>query len=269
MSQDTSSEGGRKSQERAKLEAIGALATGIVHEINTPTQYVEDNLRFLAEGIHELLSATVENDGGQGVSQADLEALAVDLRGACMDAIDGIGRIARIVSAMRNLSHPGQEGFRSVPAATLIGDALTMTRGQWKHAAEVLDEVDEGLELMCDSQSITQCLVNFIVNAVQAVREAGHVTGRIRVLAQRQGDTAVLAVEDNGPGVVPELRAKVFEPFFTTKSVGVGTGQGLALVRQIVEQGHGGEVRLEDAPTGGARFSLHLPLLPVGAAASG
>ncbi|MEM9388011.1 MAG: HAMP domain-containing sensor histidine kinase [Pseudomonadota bacterium] len=251
------------------MEAIGALAAGIVHEINTPTQYVEDNLRFLADGIHELLSATIENDGRHEATPAELQTLAADLRDACMDAIDGIGRIARIVGAMRNLSHPGQESFSSVAASALVDDAMTMTRGQWKHAALVIDEVDDGLELFCDSQAITQCLVNFIVNATQAVREADHVSGRIRVIAERRGDTAVLAVEDNGPGVPQELQAKIFEPFFTTKAVGMGTGQGLALVRQIVEQGHGGEVRLEDVTGGGARFALHVPLVPIEPAVSG
>jgi PAS domain S-box-containing protein len=256
----------RRREERNKLEAIGTLASGIAHEINTPAQYVQENLRFVAEGAATLARyAQAASARQEAVDGDDLAYLAQEVPAACAEALDGLDRITRTVAAMRTLTHPGRVEHALVTVAKLMDDAITLTRGFWSPVCELIVDRDREVDrLHCDGHAITQCLVNLIVNAAQAIAagaRAGRPLGRIEVTAMRDGDEMVIAVEDNGPGVPDHIGNQVFDAFFTTKPIGEGTGQGLALAREIVEQRHLGKLLLEPVTHGdtGARFVMRLP----------
>jgi PAS domain S-box-containing protein len=252
----------------AKLQAVGELASGIAHEINTPAQYVRDNLEFVAGSVAELCAAA-----GSGArpdpaptGAADYAFLASEIPAACRDAIDGVERIGRIVAAMRNFSHPGAAEMEHCDAAKLIEDALTVSRGSWKDVAEATLTLEDGLPpLWCHPQGILQCVVNLVVNAAHAIRERGDraAAGSIEIrVRSAPGDGTAIEVADDGAGIAPSLQPHLFEPFFTTRPAGAGTGQGLALVRQIVEEHHRGRVTFSSTAGEGSVFTITLPAAP-------
>ena len=111
------------------------------------------------------------------------------------------------------------------------------------------------IELHADSKQIAQILTNLVDNAYQAMPDGG----TLRIAARTEGDTAIITVEDSGEGVDPELVERFFEPFFTTRSE--GTGLGLAIVHRLIEA-HGGEISIQNGPSGGAVVTLRLPIEP-------
>ncbi|MEO0973068.1 MAG: ATP-binding protein [Pseudomonadota bacterium] len=267
-------------EQRSKLEAVGTLAAGIAHEINTPAQYVQENLRFISVGVEQLAShaskrcekATSEAAG----EDDDLAYLSQEVPQACREALDGLERITKTVAAMGMLMHPGTAQLEENSVARMVDDAITLSRGKWRPVAQMHPRVDERVDtLWCDGQAITQCLVSLIVNSSQALAAhqqddgEGEACGAIEVIVECDASDVVLTVQDNGPGIPPELRLRIFEPFFTTKKAGEGTGQGLALVREIVEDRHLGKLELATADGGGACFVMRIPNAPPQVAAGG
>jgi len=273
-----------------KLEAVGQLAAGIAHEINTPTQYVSDNTHFLKESFEELFGLIGEYRGLVGVAQegipdselierilrleeeVDLEYLEEEIPQALEQAMEGLGKIATIVRAMKEFSHPGSEDREAIDVNKLLANTVTISRNEWKYVAEVEMELEEGLPpVMGFSNQLGQVFLNLIVNAAHAIAGVGgeklDVEGRIRVSTRLVGRELEVRIEDNGPGIPEELRDKVFNPFFTTKEVGKGTGQGLAIAHDIVKK-HDGVLSLEDAPGHGAIFIIRLPVAGLGAEAA-
>ncbi|MBE0533971.1 MAG: hypothetical protein IH626_24370 [Rhodospirillales bacterium] len=264
-----------------KLEAVGQLAGGIAHEINTPSQYISNNLTFLAEA-HATLFALVrgclalvddlkDREDLAGRMReidnlrrgADLDFLTAEIPSATEQSIFGIKQISRIVLAMKEFSHPGAQGKALTDLNRAIENTITISRNEWKHVAQVETDFDPALPaVICLPGEITQVLLNLLVNAAHAVREAGRDAGNgcIRIATSIEGDAAVVKVEDNGTGIPEAIRGKVFNPFFTTKAVGKGTGQGLTIARDIVVNKHGGSIRFETLTGKGTTFIVHLPI---------
>jgi signal transduction histidine kinase len=134
---------------------------------------------------------------------------------------------------------------------------------EYKYVADVETRFAELPPVMCHPGSISQALLNIVVNAAHAIADAPRgkpeSRGRIGVSSACAGDDVVIEISDNGPGISEAVRARVFEPFFTTKDVGRGTGQGLAIARSIAEQ-HGGALTFVTEQGRGTTFSLRLPL---------
>lgn len=271
----------RDLRDAQKLEAVGQLAGGIAHEINTPSQYIGNNLTFLADAhaalfallrgclalIDDLKKTGTFADRLQEIDhlrrQADLDFLAEEIPLATEQSIFGIKQISRIVLAMKEFSHPGAQGKMPTDLNRAIENTVTISRNEWKHVAEVDTDFDPALPaVICLPGEITQVLLNLLVNAAHAVQAAGHdsSTGRIRVATAVEGDSAVIRVEDNGTGIPDAIRAKIFNPFFTTKEVGKGTGQGLPIARDIIVTKHGGSIRCESRTGKGTTFIVHLPI---------
>lgn len=264
-----------------KLEAVGQLAGGIAHEINTPSQYIGNNLTFLAEA-HVTLFALVRGclalvddlkDRPEFAERlreinnlrqaADLDFLTEEIPSATEQSIFGIKQISRIVLAMKEFSHPGAQGKAPTDLNRAIENTITISRNEWKHVAQVETDFAPTLPaVICLPGEITQVLLNLLVNAAHAVRDAGHdaSNGRIRIATAIEGEAAVIRVEDNGTGIPEAIRGKVFNPFFTTKEVGKGTGQGLTIARDIVVNKHGGSIRFETRTGKGTTFIVHLPI---------
>jgi len=259
-----------------KLEAIGQLASGIAHEINTPTQYVSDNVSFLSTVWRDLepllddyeriaLGGGIEEKRSREIlERANVAFVREEVPSALEQAGAGLRQIGAIVAAMRTFSHPGGEEMQPGDLNAAIESTVTVAKNQWKHVAELTVDLDPDLPAVpCNLSAVNQALLNLVVNAVHAVESSRPegVLGRIRISSRSFEDHVEITVEDDGPGVPAEIRDRIFDPFFTTKEVGKGTGQGLAISHRVIHRMHGGTLTYEPAPgRSGARFVIRLPL---------
>jgi len=266
-----------------RLEAIGRLAAGIAHEINTPTQYIGDNLRFLKEPFAALLDllakyrelAALAKDRRlapellaeiEAAEHAlDLDYLAQEIPQAIGQSQEGVARVTAIVRAMKEFSHPGYAEKTDFDINRGIRSTVTVSRNEWKYVADLETDLDDSLTAVpCLPNEFNQVILNLIINAAQAIAEKierrGGGKGRIVVSTRCDGEWAEIRVADDGPGIPKALQDKVFEPFFTTKEVGQGTGQGLAIARAVIVKKHGGRIALSSEEGKGATFIIRLPL---------
>ncbi|SRR5579884_479662 len=266
-----------------KMQSVGQLAAGIAHEINTPTQYINSNIRFLQEAfaslckLHakygELLAASragivdpaLAAEVEAAAEEADIEYLLEEAPKAIQQALEGIAHVAMIVQAMKEFSHPGTETKVAVDINRAIENTLTISRHEWKYVADIFTELDPHLPLVpCLPGQFNQVLLNILVNGVQAIRETldegAERKGVIAISTRLDGTWVEICVRDTGPGIPEAIRSKVFDPFFTTKEVGKGTGQGLAIAHSIVVDKHGGTIGFETETGKGTTFLIRLPL---------
>ncbi|NBV22195.1 MAG: PAS domain S-box protein [Proteobacteria bacterium] len=266
-----------------KLESIGRLAAGIAHEINTPTQYIGDNLRFLRDAFTDLapvlaagaqLGETVRQGADpqaaavkleKCIETADLAYLRDEIPRAVEEAVSGVDRVTKIVQAMKEFSHPGNEEKTPIDINRAIQSTITVARNEWKYVADLVTDFDGTLPpVPCQPGSFNQAVLNIIVNAAHAIAGKGDAStaarGTITVTTRRAGDWAELRVQDTGTGIPEPARAKIFDPFFTTKEVGKGTGQGLAIARSVVVDKHAGSIHFETETGRGTTFVIRLPL---------
>lgn len=252
-----------------KLSALGQLAAGVAHEINTPVQFIGDNLVFLRAAFDALLAAAKAGagDGGtvQGPPRANrmpLDYLTVQVPRALEQSVDGVNRVAAIVSGLRQFAHPGGEDFALTDIRGMCDVVAQVSRHEWKYVAELAVEVEPG-HVACFRDRVVQVLLNLIVNAAHAIEAGGLASGeRGRITLRGRplpGGGCTLEVEDNGCGMEPGTLSRVFDPFFTTKPSGKGSGQGLAIARGIVVEAHGGSIHAASVPGVGTTFTLFLP----------
>jgi signal transduction histidine kinase len=266
-----------------RLEAIGQLAAGVAHEINTPAQYVDGNITFLGERFAKLmplLEALKDRIAAcpEGVDRlkeladaANLDFLLGEIPAALTEAALGMSHIKKIVAAMKEFSHPSDDK-QATDLNHGIANTVTIARNEWKYVADV--EVDLAADLphvACFPSEINQVVLNLLVNAAHAVGEVfggDNGKGKIRVATRRQGADVVIEIEDNGCGIPEANLHKIWNPFFTTKEVGKGTGQGLAIAHRIIVDHHGGTIRVASKIGEGTRFTIRLPIeAPAGDAA--
>ena len=266
-----------------KLESVGQLAAGIAHEINTPTQYVGDNTRFLQDAFGDintvldrcgtLIKSARAGAVDEGVlaeaeaafEQADVEYLATEIPQAIQQSLDGVQRVAKIVRAMKEFSHPGADEKTLVNLQEAIETTITVARNEWKYVAEMETDFDPGLlEVLCLPAELNQVFLNLIVNAAHAIGDAlgedSTEKGTITVGTRAAGEWAEVFIRDTGTGIPEEIRSRIFDPFFTTKDVGKGTGQGLAIARSVVVDKHGGVIDCESEIGKGTTFIVRLPM---------
>jgi PAS domain S-box-containing protein len=263
-----------------KLEGIGQLAAGIAHEINTPTQFVTDNLTFLEDSwaatfrLLESYRAAVQDHGkelspqlveslSQEERRCDLNFIREEVPHAIAQSLDGARRVARIVRAMKEFSHPDLADKTEADLNQGIATTIAIARSEWKYVAEVVTDFDERLPpVVCYPGDVNQAVLNLIVNAAHAIKEKlqGNGRGQIAVRTRRCGQFAEIAVSDTGTGIPENIRTRIFDPFFTTKDVGVGTGQGLTLAHSVVVRKHHGKIWFESETGSGTTFFIHLPV---------
>ena len=260
-----------------KMESIGQLAAGIAHEINTPTQYATDNLRFVQDSMNHLTTifdclSDDSLDRAEGICHlrtiavdADLDYLRAEIPLAICQALDGIQRIGEITKAMKEFSHPGTDIKQITDLHHLIFNSVTVCRNEWKYAAVLETSFDPSVEqVACLPGELSQVFVNLIVNAAQAIGEpidGGELTGRITISTRNHGDTVSIEIQDNGPGIPDEIVGRIFDPFFTTKEIGKGTGQGLAIAHTVVVDKHCGSIRVDSKLGQGTTFIILLPVI--------
>jgi PAS domain S-box-containing protein len=259
-----------------KLEAVGRLAAGIAHEINTPIQVIGDNTRFMQDSFRDTLEMIekyeqISRESKAGSLRLDLlkelddireriewSYLRTEIPKAMEQALDGVNRVATIVRAMKEFSHVDRSSEKA--AADLnkaIESTLIVARNEVKYVADVETNFAALPPVICHLGDLNQVFLNLLVNAAHAIAEATSGTetkGRIVVQTQCEGDFVIVSIGDIGMGIPETVREKVFDPFFTTKEVGKGTGQGLALARAIVVDKHGGTLTFETQMGKGTTF---------------
>jgi signal transduction histidine kinase len=275
-----------------KLEAIGQLAAGIAHEINTPAQYVGDNTQFLKESwpvVSELLglcqtlgeeskagavSAGIVSRLANCAGQADLAYLLDETPRAIDQSLEGVQRVAKIVKAIKEFSHPGSEEKRAIDINRAIETTITVARNEWKYVADVVTHFDSDLPAVpCLAGEFNQVILNLLINAAQAVGDkvgdGSNGKGTITITTKREDEQAEIRIQDTGKGVPEAIRGRIFEPFFTTKPVGKGTGQGLAIAHTVIVKKHDGRIWFDSEVGKGTTFYVRLPLAPLAQTSSG
>lgn len=254
-----------------KLASIGQLAAGVAHEINNPLAYVNANLNSLkrytdylfryVEGI-ESLREMLEGDPeiqqrlaalGQPL---DLPFLEQDLVEIIDESREGMRRVKQIVQELKTFSRMDDAHTLEVDIHESLTGALKMVRHELKHRADIVEDYGDLPLVECVPAQLGQVFLNLLVNAAQAIRYWGTITIR----SGTHGDDQIfISVSDTGSGIPEENLKHIFEAFYTTKPVGQGTGLGLAVSYNIVNQ-HGGRLEVESKVDVGTTFTVYLPV---------
>jgi signal transduction histidine kinase len=256
-----------------RLAAVGELAAGIAHEVNNPVNFAQNALRTLRSYVEDLCRFAEEvaalplsDPGGLPARLAGLakrrqelgiEELAEGLGELVGIAGEGLERTQRLVGDLRDFAAPGAGPRRPVD----LGRGLRSTLALVQHAmarAGVRVEVEIPAALppvLGDAGALNQVFLNLLKNAAEALEGRG---GTVRVTARPAGASVAVEIRDDGPGIAPEVRARLFEPFFSTKEAGRGTGLGLSICRRIAAE-HGGRVEVESEAGAGTTFTVVLP----------
>jgi PAS domain S-box-containing protein len=260
-----------------KLESVGRLAAGVAHEINTPIQFIGDNLRFVGSSFGDLtqmleaqrhalaIHAPPEamNELRQTTDELDVEFLESEIPIAVAQAIEGADRVAEIVRAMKMFGHPDSATKGSVDINAALGSTLVIAQSEIKTTAHVETAFGTLPAIQAFAGDLNQVFLNIVVNACHAmeplVRQHSEL-GTLKIATYQEDDSVVVAISDTGTGIPVHARDHVFDPFYTTKEVGRGTGQGLALAHAVVEERHGGRIWFETVEGKGTTFFIKLPI---------
>jgi len=273
-----------------KLESVGRLAAGVAHEINTPVQFVSDSVQFVREAMddlsgivdkyRELRSATEGSEQAapdlkaaakaaeEAEDDADLDYILENAPVALDRARDGLGRVAAIVRSMKEFAHPDRKEMAQADLNQAISSTLVIASNEYKYVADVQTQFAELPLVNCYAGEINQVVLNLIVNAAHAIgdmvkgktADGAPVKGLITVRTRVLDHEVEIAISDTGNGIPVDVRSRIFDPFFTTKEVGKGTGQGLAIARNVVVDKHHGTLRFDTELGKGTTFYIRLPI---------
>ena len=263
-----------------KLEAVGRLASGIAHEINTPVQFVSDSVEFVREAVQELLRLrdrhrlllpqlaarpelqAVAAELAEADTRADLDYFSEQVPKALDRAINGLERVATLVRSMKQFASGESQKMAPADLNEAIASTLVIAPSEYKYVAELETDYGELPPVSCVISEINQVVLNLVINAAHAVADVVAGTGdrgRIKVSTRAENQGVVITISDTGSGVPAAIRDKIFDPFFTTKEVGRGTGQGLAMARSVIVEKHGGSISFETEEGRGTTFFIRLP----------
>ena len=265
-----------------RLESVGQLAAGVAHEINTPMQYIGDNVSYvhkcfenirpvldwLPHAIDQLKSMSPDPKSvcelEERMKKAKLKSIVDRVPEALADAQEGIAAVTKIVAAMKEFSHPGSETKMNSDLNHILSTSLTVAKNEYKYVADIETVFDPKLPTVQGFPSeLNQVFLNIIVNAAHAIgdqtKQGTNGRGLIKISTSLQGDLIEVRIQDTGGGMPVAVQARIFEPFFTTKVVGKGTGQGLAIAHTIIVQKHLGRIWCDVDPGVGTTFVIQIP----------
>jgi signal transduction histidine kinase len=270
--------------------SVGTLAAGIAHEINTPIQFVNDNVHFVGNATRRLLALAQKLAPlAQHINEAPSETLDAGLRDAASSAmqairatrltfleaevpkaidacVEGLGRVATIVQSLKEFAHPPSEHMEPADLNHVVERSLAIAINEYRYVADLHTRFGELPPVRCHASEIGQVVLNLVVNAAHAIADVVRGTerkGKLEVSTWREGDQAIVSIRDTGTGIPEAIRPRIFDPFFTTKPVGKGTGQGLALAWAVIKQKHRGTLTFESTVGEGSTFYIRLPIAGV------
>lgn len=271
---------GRELSAAQKLESVGRLAAGVAHEINTPVQFVSDNVQFVRTSLLDITAvihayrnvqhavrsagdvAAATRLAGEAEKAADLDYILENAPLAIDSCIEGLGRITTIVRSMKEFAYPDQKQKTLADLNQAIRSTLVVAHNEYKYVAEIETQFGDLPLVQCYLGEINQVILNLLVNASHAIADVVKDTGALGKLTVRtrlDGDWVEIAIEDTGTGIPEIARDRIFDPFFTTKEVGKGTGQGLAIAHSVIVNKHGGTLHFETECGKGTKFVVRLP----------
>ncbi|HEY9279662.1 MAG TPA: ATP-binding protein [Eoetvoesiella sp.] len=245
-----------------KLAGIGQLAAGVAHEINNPIGYVFSNLKTLACYMRDMLkiidavdSADTVGDLRQLKRTLEYDYIRGDVEALIDESEEGINRVKKIITALKDFSHIDEEGFHKADLHRGIDTTLSIVNNEIKYKAKVIKDYARLPKIDCNASQINQVVMNLLVNAAQAITSFGTITIR----TGHEDPWVWVEIQDSGRGMDAPTVGRIFEPFFTTKALGTGTGLGLSLSYSIVQK-HYGRIEVFSEPGEGARFRVWLPI---------
>ena len=252
----------RQLYQAEKLASVGQLAAGVAHEINNPLGFVRSNLNSAAGYVAQFgkLGALIRSGQGGALLAAawrneQMDQVLEDFPLLLQESVDGVVRVAKIVSALRDFSSIDQAEETTADVNRLLQNACEVAGSEFGSRVQLVTDFRPLPALRCHAGRLSQVFMNLLLNAVQAIPESGEV----RVATASDGRAVTVRIADTGKGIPDAQLARIFDPFFTTRAVGQGTGLGLTVARDVV-QAHGGHIGVESRAGAGTTFTLVLPL---------
>jgi len=266
-----------------KMHSLSQLAAEIAHEINRPTQHVEDNIHFLQNAYQDIvgllslysqlllenkkhsLSAELTLEIEEITEEIHLESLLVEIPKAIGQILHGKERLIKIVRTMEDFAHPSQSEKKFVNINKALEETFAVLKVEWEDIAGFELDLDPKLPAVyCAIDEINQVIFDILANVTDANKEViKDETGqkeKITVKTKRADEFINIIIEDTGSGIPPEMIDKIFDPFFTTKEPGKGKGQGLAIAHNIIAIKHHGKLEVQSEIGKGSTFTISLPL---------
>ena len=256
-----------------KLASLGALISGIGHEINNPLAFVSSNLNRFGEYFSDLFSLiekwkTFEEELKEAdqfadelkeidtfEDQIDFQFIKSDYEELMKHNLEGIDRIKKIVLQLRGFSHMSDDNAIDSNINRAIEETLTLIWNELKYKATVVKNFGDIPLVACHISEIKQIFMNLLVNASHAIEKKGEII----IETLKDEDNVIIKISDNGKGMSAGIRRKIFDPFFTTKPIGKGTGLGLWICMSIIQK-HRGNIDVESQEGKGSTFKITLPI---------
>jgi two-component system NtrC family sensor kinase len=243
----------RKLAEAHKMAALGRLAAGIVHEINTPIGSILSNNETTRRSLDAIKANLLAAE-----NPAPAKAIQLLDSVAGLAAIDKIAceRIYGVIRSLKTFARVNEGDLRKVDVRDLLDSTIKLVGSVYRRRICVNTYYGDLPEVECYPGLLNQVFLNLIVNASQAIEDEGCIDVRTNL----EADRIHISITDTGSGIPPEVRPKIFAAGFTTKPFGEGTGLGLTITREIVEDTHGGTIAFETEMEKGTTFHVRIPL---------
>ena len=253
-----------------KMSSLGIMVAGIAHEVNNPVNFIHGNLQHVHNDVEELLALVqlyqkqYPNPPIQIKEQAeaiDFDFLAEDLPKSLASMRVGTERIRQLVLSLRNFSRLDEAEIKQIDLHEGIDSTLLILNHRFTNKIEVIKQYTNFPAIECYPAQLNQVFMNITSNAIDALlTDTLRLRKQIKIKTQRlNSDWVQVRIQDNGPGIPPEIQKKIFDPFFTTKPVGKGTGLGLSIAYQAIEKHHG-SIQVISQLGHGTEFIITLPI---------